>query len=195
MGVAGLLWIVVHIKKMSLRLGVYTLLLASLVLLAQQQKADARKSVKKGLSNAIDLGPSYSSHHKAERKLSQLANKGKKYKNWTHKLKSGLVRIAKDKKVVFKANTRHDQDNIHLQRLDSTTHNNKNTPHNSTNAFTNHTSIKSVNSKTAVARDAAKKVKNVKAGRKKLDKSRKKMQRIQKKLTREKRMRSKLEKP
>merc|ERR1711872_859542 len=188
MGVAGLLWIVVHIKKMSLRLGVYTLLLASLVLLAQQQKADARKSVKKGLSNAIDLGPSYSSHHKAERKLSQLANKGKKYKNWTHKLKSGLVRIAKDKKVVFKANTRHDQDNIHLQRLDSTTHN-------SINAFTNHTSIKSVNLKTAVARDAAKKVKNVKAGRKKLDKSRKKMQRIQKKLTREKRMRSKLEKP
>merc|ERR1711872_703658 len=133
-------------KKMSLRLGVYTLLLASLVLLAQQRKADARKSVKKGLSNAIDLGPSYSSHHKAERKLSQLANI-------------------------------------------------KNTPHNSTNAFTNHTSIKSANLKTAVARDAAKKVKNVKVGRKKLDKSRKKMQRMQKKLTREKPMRSKLEKP
>merc|ERR1712215_103122 len=71
----------------------------------------SRIELLKEISNNIDHGPKYSSHHKEHK----LTNKKETAK---HKSKLG-----------YTANTRHDQDNINLQRLDvHTNHENRKLP-------------------------------------------------------------------
>merc|ERR1712215_73209 len=71
----------------------------------------SRLELLKEISNSIDHGPEYFSHHK-EHKLTNKKGAAKK------KSKSG-----------YTANTRHDQDNINLQRLDvHTNHENRKLP-------------------------------------------------------------------
>merc|ERR1719233_914713 len=84
---------------------------------SREQERHSRLSLLKEISNKIDHGPAYVSHHKGDLPPThQVLTKHA----WKHNKKNGLTKKSKKGShgTQQPANTRFDQDNIHLQRLD-----------------------------------------------------------------------------
>merc|ERR1711970_1363871 len=85
---------------------------------SREQERHSRLSLLKEISNKIDHGPAYVSHHKGDLPLPshQVLTKHA----WKHNKKTGLTKKSKKGShgIQQPANTKFDQDNIHLQRLD-----------------------------------------------------------------------------
>merc|ERR1719233_1516547 len=84
---------------------------------SREQERHSRLSLLKEISNKIDHGPAYVSHHKGDlTPTHQVLTKHA----WKHNKKTGLTKKSKKGShgTQQPANTRFDQDNIHLQRLD-----------------------------------------------------------------------------
>merc|ERR1719402_2040922 len=83
---------------------------------SREQERHSRLSLLKEISNKIDHGPAYVSHHKGDLPLHQVLTKHA----WKHNKKTGLTKKSKKGShgIQQPANTKFDQDNIHLQRLD-----------------------------------------------------------------------------
>merc|ERR1719513_298870 len=83
---------------------------------SREQERHSRLSLLKEISNKIDHGPAYVSHHKADLPSHKVLTKHA----WKHNKKTGLTKKSKkgSHSVQQPANTKYDQDNIHLQRLD-----------------------------------------------------------------------------
>merc|ERR1712127_846415 len=96
-----------------------TPLLALLLLAADNSE---RRDLLKEANNEIEHGPAYPSHHK-QRKWEKLSHKAASYHAWANKLKGVQARKTRyghpGEHQVQVANTAFDQDNIHLQRLDT----------------------------------------------------------------------------
>merc|ERR1719233_883922 len=83
---------------------------------SREQERHSRLSLLKEISNKIDHGPAYVSHHKGDLPTHQVLTKHA----WKHNKKTGITKKSKKGShgTQQPANTRFDQDNIHLQRLD-----------------------------------------------------------------------------
>merc|ERR1719466_531588 len=83
---------------------------------SREQERHSRLSLLKEISNKIDHGPAYVSHHKGDLPSHQVLTKHA----WKHNKKTGITKKSKKGSHGMQqpANTRFDQDNIHLQRLD-----------------------------------------------------------------------------
>merc|ERR1719350_1314723 len=84
---------------------------------SMSMKREPRLSLLKEMSNQIEPGPEYVSHHK---RGEILGHKAVAKHAWKHNKKAGHAKKYKkgSQGLNQPANTRYDQDNIHLQRLD-----------------------------------------------------------------------------
>merc|ERR1719516_758178 len=84
---------------------------------SRDQERHSRLSLLKEISNKIDHGPAYVSHHKGD--LQVPGHQPLTKHAWKHNKKAGQTKKSKKGSHGLQPpNTKYDQDNIHLQRLD-----------------------------------------------------------------------------